>query len=231
MINKSRYKSENAFHVAIDCIIFGFDRGELKLLIIKRGFNPEKGKWSLMGGFLKKEETLDEGAARILHELTGLHDVFMEQLEVFSRLDRDPEARTISVAYVALINIADHRMELTDHFSANWVEVRAIPSLIFDHNEMVTHAIDRLRYRTSIQPVGFELLPAKFTMRQLQTLYEAILNQQLDKRNFTKKMLALNLLVRLDEKDRDSSRKGSYLYRFDQARYEQNLQRGLSFKI
>lgn len=225
------YNDEDKALVAVDCIIFGFDKEELKLLLIKRGFEPEKGKWSLMGGFLKKEEILDQAATRVLHSLTGLHDVYMEQLHVFSKIDRDPVERTISVAYYALINIAEHDKELIHKYSAQWFNIFDMPPLIFDHDEMVKKAVKRLRYRTSIQPIGFELLPEKFTMRQLQKLYEAILNQELDKRNFTKKINALDLLVKLDEKDMESSRKGSFLYKFDEQKYREKVADGFSFKL
>src|SRR5690606_7088792 len=169
------YSTEDKVLLAVDCIIFGFDNENLKILLIKRDLEPEKGKWSLIGGFLKKEETLDSAATRVLNHLTGFNDIYMEQLYTFSKVDRDPVDRTISVAYYALINIADHDKELIQKYSAKWFNVSKTPQLIFDHNAMLEHAIRRLRYRTSKKPIGFELLPEKFTMRQLQKLYEAIL--------------------------------------------------------
>lgn len=227
MIHK--YKNEDKVLVAVDCIIFGFDQETLKLLLIKRGFEPEKGKWSLMGGFLKKQEAIGEAANRVLLTLTGLHDVYLEQLHVFGEIHRDPVERTVSVAYYALINIQDHNEELTKQYSAQWFDVNDFPSLILDHNLMVEKAIQQLRYKTSVKPIGFELLPDKFTMRQLQKLYEAILNQKLDKRNFTKKINSLDLLIKLDEKDRASSKKGSYLYQFDQDKYRERGSNGFKF--
>ena len=155
----------------------------------------------------------------------------MEQLHTYSKIDRDPVERTLSVAYYALINIEDHNEELTNQYSAAWFPVAEAPDLIFDHNLMVRHAISRLRSRTATEPIGFELLPEKFTMRQLQKLYEAILDQPLDKRNFVNKINSLDILVRLEEKDRSSSRKGSFLYRFDEEKYRQNKSNGYSFKI
>ncbi|UII23432.1 NUDIX hydrolase [Fulvivirga ligni] len=229
MINQ--YKNEDKTLLAVDCIIFGFDNEELKLLLIKRDFEPEKGKWSLMGGFLKQNETLNEAASRVLTHLTGLHDVYMEQLYSFSELDRDPVERTISVAYFALINLNDHDKELTESHSAKWFSLKDMPKLIFDHDAMVQHAIRRLRYRTATQPIGFELLPEKFTMRQLQKLYEAIYDQTLDKRNFTKKINGMDLLLRLDEKDMTSSKKGSYLFKFDEQKYKEKVMDGFSFKV
>lgn len=215
----------------MDCIIFGFDDEELKLLLIKRDFEPERGKWSLMGGFLGEAETLDQAANRVLYTLTGLRDVYMEQLNTFSDLNRDPVERTVSVAYFALININDHDEELIKKNSARWFGLSEVPNLIFDHDQMVRMAISRLRYKTSVQPVGFELLPEKFTMRQLQKLYEAILNQELDKRNFSKKINQLDILVKLDEKDMNSSRKGSFLYKFDQFKYKSKVSEGFIFKL
>lgn len=225
------YNSEDKVLLAVDCIIFGFDEEDLKILLVKRDFEPEKGKWSLMGGFLKRNEDLDTAANRILHHLTGINNVYMEQLYSFSKVDRDPVERTVSVAYYALINIAEHNQELTGNYSAKWFSFSEAPKLIFDHERMVQHAIHRLRYRTSTKPIGFELLPEKFTMRQLQKLYEAILNEKLDKRNFINKINALDILLKLDEKDMNSSRKGSFLYTFDQEKYKRKIAEGFSFKL
>jgi ADP-ribose pyrophosphatase YjhB (NUDIX family) len=225
------YSSEDNFLLAVDCIIFGFNEEDLKILLIKRNFEPEKDKWSLMGGFLKRKENLDEAANRILHYLTGIHNIFMEQLYIFSEVDRDPVERTISVAYYALINIEAHNEELNKQYSAEWFSISEIPDLIFDHNKMVQHAIRRLRYKTSKDPIGFELLPQKFTMRQLQKLYEAILNEKLDKRNFINKINALGILVKLEDKDRTSSRKGSFLYSFDEEKYKKKIEEGFSFRL
>ncbi len=216
----SHYKAHTKTLLAVDCIIFGFDQDNLKILLIKRDFEPEKGKWSLMGGFLRPDETLDEAASRILQKLTGLHDIYLDQLRSFSQPDRDPVDRTVSTAYYALINIEEHNKELTKKHSAEWFNIQDIPALIFDHNDMIRQAIKRLRYKASTEPIGFELLPEKFTMRQLQKLYEAILGQELDKRNFIKKILSLDVLIKLDEKDMTSSKKGSFLYKFDAEKYD-----------
>lgn len=217
------YNTEDKVLLAVDCIIFGFDNEDLKILLIKRDFEPEKGKWSLIGGFLKKSETLDNAASRILNHLTGFLDIYMEQLYAFSEIDRDPVDRTISVAYYALINIENHNEELNQDYHAKWFSVDKAPSLIFDHDRMLKRAMTRLRYRTSTKPIGFELLPEKFTMRQLQKLYEAILSKKLDKRNFINKINSLDILVKLDEKDMMSSKKGSFLYMFDKEKYEKKL--------
>ncbi len=217
------YSAADKVLLAVDCIIFGFDNEGLKILLIKRDFEPEKGKLSLIGGFLKKDEVLNNAAIRILDSYTGLQDIYMEQLYAFSEIDRDPEERTISVAYYALINIENHNEELIQNYNAEWFSVASTPKLIFDHDKMLAHAIRRLRYKTSIKPIGFELLPEKFTMRQLQKLYEAILSKKLDKRNFISKINSLDILIKLDEKDMLSSRKGSYLYTFDKDKYEEKL--------
>ncbi len=231
MIHK--YKNEDKVLVAVDCIIFGFDQNqeELKLLLVRRAIEPKKGKWALMGGMMRLEETLKEAATRVLHTLTGLKNVYLEQLRAFSIVDRDPVERTISVAYYALINIAEHDEELIKQYSAQWFNVTQKPKLIFDHNEMVEQAIHRLRYRTSTEPIGFELLPEKFTMRQLQKLYEEILDEELDKRNFIKKINSLDILEKLDEKDKLSSRRGSFLYKFNQEKYLQKSRNGFEFKV
>lgn len=221
MLNK--YSDTDKILVAVDCIIFGFDADGLKILLIKRDFEPEKGKWSLIGGFLKNDEVLDTAAIRILNTYTGLNDIYMEQLYAYSEIDRDPVERTISVSYYALINIENHNAELIKNYHAQWFSMAEVPKLIFDHDKMLRNAIRRLRYRTSIKPIGFELLPEKFTMRQLLELYEAILSKELDKRNFISKINSLDILIKLDEKDMQSSRKGSYLYRFDKEKYEEKL--------
>lgn len=225
------YETEDKVLLAVDCIIFGFNAEKLKILLIKRDFEPEKGNWSLMGGFLKSNEALDDAANRILLHLTGINNVYMEQLYTFSKIDRDPGQRTLSVAYYALINIEDHNTELIHKYSAEWYTISKAPSLIFDHNTMVLHAIHRLKYKASTEPIGFELLPQKFTMRQLQKLYEAILNEKLDKRNFINKINALDILIKLEEKDKTSSRKGSFLYKFDEEKYKRKIKQGFSFKM
>lgn len=205
--------------LAVDCIVFGFDGEDLKILLIKRGFEPEKGKWSLVGGFLKKSEVLETAATRILTMYTGLDNIFMEQVATFSDIDRDPEERIVSTAYYALINIKEHSQKLNQRFSAKWFSVEEAPPLIFDHDKMVKSALKRLKTKAETEPIGFELLPEKFTMRQLQKLYEAIWNTSLDKRNFISKVHSLDVLQKLDEKDKTSSRKGAFLYRFDPNKY------------
>ena len=225
------YNTADKVLLAVDCIIFGFDKEDLKILLVKRDFEPEKDKWSLMGGFLKKDEVLDNAAIRILNRYTGFKDIYMEQLYTFSEVDRDPVERTISVAYFALINVENHNEALLQNDNAKWFSVSSAPKLIFDHDKMIEHAVRRLRYRTATKPIGFELLPEKFTMRQLQKLYEAILSKELDKRNFISKINSLDILIKSEEKDRMSSRKGSYLYTFDKDKYEERLLNDFSLNL
>jgi len=184
-----------------------------------------------MGGFLKREENLNMAANRILYQLTGIEKIYMEQLYAFSEVDRDPADRTSSVAYFALINTKNHNHALIDKYSAHWFSVTELPEVIFDHAEMIDKAIRRLRYKTSQKPIGFELLPEKFTMRELQKLYESILGIELDKRNFISKINALDILIKLKEKDMNSSRKGSFLFRFDAKKYTEKVEDGFSFKL
>lgn len=225
------YNPEDKVLLAVDCIIFGFDDEDLKVLLIKRDFEPEKGKWSLIGGFLKKNETLTDAGIRILYDRTGVHDVYMEQLYSFSEVDRDPFERTISTSYYAIINIEQHNKELIKKYNAKWFSLKNAPSLIFDHDIMLNKAIRRLRRRTSISPIGFELLPKKFTMRQLQKLYEAILDKKLDKRNFINKINSMDILVKLKEKDMTSSTKGSFLHMFDQKKYDEKQVNNFYLKL
>ncbi|MFH5831592.1 NUDIX domain-containing protein [Halalkalibaculum sp. DA3122] len=229
---KNHYKEHDRILVALDCIIFGFDRNGLKLLLVKRDFEPEKGRWSLMGGFLKREESLDEAAHRILHKLTGLKNVYLEQLYGFGEVDRDPVERTISIAYYALINIKDHDKELVEEYGARWFPIEDLPDLIFDHSEMVEAAKARLKYRASHEPVGFELLPERFTMPELQILYEDIYETKLDKRNFRRRILSTDVLNKTDEKQKKYSKKGAYLYEFDWEKYQDKVDNGesLTFK-
>ena len=226
-----KYRNADSVLLAVDCIIFGFDQGSLKILLIKRQIEPEKGKWSLIGGFMRKNEDLDQAAIRVLHSLTGLHDIYMEQLYAYSKVDRDPLERTISVAYFALIDVASHQFEGVQLQAAKWFPVNESPTLIFDHNTMVEKAKARLKRRARSMPIGFELLPEKFTLRQLQTLYESILEKPLDKRNFINKFKSLDVLVKLDEKDMTVARKGAYLYQFDEEKYNRKVEEGFDFKI
>lgn len=215
--------------VAIDCIIFGFDGQDLKLLVIKRGFEPEKGKWSLMGGFVQPDEGFEEAAARTLKVLTGLEGVYMEQLMAFGNPTRDMMERTISVAYFALIDINTYKQQLSEEYRAEWISLKKLPKLIFDHVEMVAQAQARLRYKAAIHPILFELLPQKFTIPQLQILYEAVYDTVFDKRNFSRKVLSTGLLVKQKDKERASSKRGAFYYKLDKRKYSAKFHAFLNF--
>ncbi|MBC7850934.1 MAG: NUDIX hydrolase [Chitinophagaceae bacterium] len=207
-----KYKSNDRILLAVDCIIFGFDGQQLKLLLIKRDFEPQKGKWSLVGGFVSKNESVDDAAIRVLNKLTGFTDIYMEQLHCFGEVDRDTAGRVVSIAYYSLINIANYTEQLADDHEAKWFEVESRPPLIFDHQLMVEKALGHLREKITTHPIGFELLPAKFTLPQLQSLYEAIYGYPIDKRNFSKKILSLGILKKMKDKDMHSSKRGAYYY-------------------
>lgn len=220
------YGEEQDFKVAVDCIIFGFDEEGLKLLLLKRNFEPCKGEWSLMGGFLRPEENLDQAAERVLRDCTGLEKVYMEQLMTFSDVNRDPGARVVSAAYFALLDIRNYDQEAVQSYPAVWVQLEQVPPLVFDHNQMVAKALARLRRRATNCPVGFNLLPKEFTLPSLQQLYEAIFGCKIDKRNFRKKMQSMNILLNTGKKDYSTSRKGAFLYSFDEKKYRDMLEKG-----
>jgi 8-oxo-dGTP diphosphatase len=215
----TQYDHTTRLLVATDCIIFGFDGEELKLLLVKRNFEPEKGKWSLMGGFVNDDEDLADGAERILNDLTGLQNIYIEQLSTFGEVKRDPVERTISIIYFALINIQDHDEAAVKAHNAHWVSLKNKPKLIFDHDKMVEKALEHLRYKAALHPLGFELLPEKFSIPQLHKLYEAIYDMKLDRRNFSRKILSTKLLKDTGEKNEQSATKKAMLYRLDKERY------------
>jgi 8-oxo-dGTP diphosphatase len=219
--------------VTVDCVVLGFDtEGDLKVLLIQRDTEPFAGRWALPGGFVQLGETLDDAALRELREETGLRDVFLEQLYTFGALDRDPRERVISVAYYALVALDGRALDpTTDARSAAWFSLADLPSLAFDHEKILNTAVQRLKGKVRYQPIGFELLPAKFTLSQLQHVYETILERPLDKRNFRKKILSMGLLVELDEIQQDVAHRAARLYRFDESRYQRLLKKGFNFEI
>ena len=224
-----QYQSQTKCLVALDSIIFGFDGDELKLLLVKRGIEEERHTWSLMGGWVQPDESLEEASTRILFELTSLSDIYLEQLHTFGNPKRDPVERTVSVAYFALINVDDYDNKISKNFEAQWFSMQELPQLLFDHSAMVQMAIEHLRYKASQHPVGFELLPEKFTIPQLQKLYEAIFGTELDKRNFSRKLLSTNLLIKLEEKQKGFSKKGAFYYRIDEEKYKKQFNTFLNF--
>ena len=213
------YNINPQFYVSVDCIIFGFDKGSLKLLLLKRNFEPAKGSWSLMGGFVQDGESVDDAAKRVLAELTGLENVYMEQVGTFGEVDRDPGERVISVAYYALININEYDRNLVQQHNAHWAEINEIPPLVFDHPQMVKQARIMLQKKASSEPIGFNLLPSLFTLFQLQSLYEAIYGEPLDKRNFRKRVADLNYIEKTDKIDKTGSKRGADLYKFNENAY------------
>ncbi len=215
--------------VAVDCIIFGFDGTELKLLLIKRGFEPEKGRWSLMGGLMKRDETIDHAASRVLKELTGLENVYMEQLCTFGEVERDPVDRTLSVLYSSLIDINRYTQQINQDYHAEWFPLKKLPSLIFDHRDMVTLAQQKLRYKAAFHPIVFELLPEKFTLPQLQHLYEGIFDTLMDKRNFSRKVLSTGLLIKQKDKEKATSKRGAFYYKLDKRKYQTKFNAFLNF--
>ncbi len=225
------YIQKDRMYVATDCIIFGFDSGTLKLLVFKRRVEPLAGEWSLIGSFVKLNEDVKEAAQRVLKEITGLENVYMEELRAYGSADRDPGFRCISIGQYALIRINEYDREQVEKHGAHWYDIDELPKLVLDHNQMVQDALDRLKRKARYKPIGFELLPEKFTIPQLQRLYEAIYQKELDARNFRKKVLSLDVLVKLNEKDKTSSRRGAYLYKFDNENYRKLQESGYNFEI
>jgi ADP-ribose pyrophosphatase YjhB (NUDIX family) len=217
------YKNQRRSLVAVDCIVFGFDGQHLKILLIHRGFQPEKGKWSLMGGFVQPAESSDEAANRILTVLTGLEGVYLEQLHTFSNPNRDPIERTFSITYFALIDINRYQQQLNDQYHAEWFLLNEMPDLIFDHSEMVTIARNKLKYRAAMHPILFELLPDRFTIPLLQSLFEDVFDTTFDKGNFSRKISSTGMLLRQKEKDKLGSKKGAFYYQLDKKHYKKNF--------
>ena len=232
-MNQTNYAHGEKMLIAVDCIVLGFDDDrKLKILLVNRDIEPLKGEWSLMGGLVNRDESADDAANRVLRKLTGLEDIYLEQLRAFTTVGRDldPE-RVISIGYFALIDIENIDRQLSKDFGAEWFPLENAPDLIFDHNDMVKEAKEKLRLRAITKPIGFRLLPKKFTIPQLKSLYDAILETDLDKRNFSRRILSLDVLKKLDEKEKNFSKKGAFFYEFDQEKYEELLRKGLSFII
>ena len=218
--------------LTVDCVIFGLDEADLKVLLIERGVEPFEGKWAIPGGFVVPGESVDEAAARELEEETGLRDVFLEQLYTFGAPTRDPREHVVSVAYYALVNLSEHALNArTDARSAAWFSVDELPNLAFDHNEIAEVALTRLKGKVRYQPIGFELLPRKFTLTQLQKMYETILERPMDKRNFRKKILSFGFLKELDEVEKDVAHRAARLYSFDERAYRRLQKKGVHFEI
>lgn len=218
--------------LTVDCVVFGLDEEDLKVLLIQRGLPPFEGRWALPGGFVHLDETLEDAARRELREETGLEKVYLEQLYTIGDIDRDPRERIVTVAYYALVKLSDHRVQAaTDARQAAWFAIDDLPHLAFDHDKILAMAHERLRGKVRYQPIGFELLPNKFALRQLQHLYEVILDRPLDKRNFRKKILAMDILIESDEIETDVAHRAARLYRFDKKKYRRLTKQGFHFEI
>jgi len=215
-----------------DCVVFGLDEEDLKVLLIQRGLAPFENQWALPGGFIRVGEDVDACARRELQEETGLKNIFLEQLATIGTPDRDPREHVVTVAYYALVNLIEHPPTAdTDARNAAWFALDDLPPLAFDHTDILAIAQERLRGKVRYQPIGFELLPEKFTLTQLQALYERILESPLDKRNFRKKVQKLDILEETDEVEQDVARRAARLYRFDRSRYETLVKNGINFEL
>ncbi len=218
--------------LTVDCVVFGLDDEELRLLLVERDLEPFAGRWALPGGFVELDETLEDAARRELEEETGITRLYLEQLYTFGGLNRDPRERVVTVAYYALVKLSDHQVRAaTDARSAAWFSMTDLPSLAFDHKTIVQTALDRVKGKVRYEPIGFELLPQKFTLSQLQRLYEIILERELDKRNFRKKILGMDLLIELDEVQTGVAHRAARLFRFDVKKYRRLKKDGLNFEI
>lgn len=218
--------------LTVDCVVFGLDQEELKVLLIQRDRAPFEGQWAFPGGFAAVGESLEDAARRELREETGLRNVFLEQLYTFGDPKRDPREHVVTVAYYALVNLVEHQVHAaTDARNAAWFAVDDVPKLAFDHEKILKVAYERLKGKIRYQPIGFELLPTKFTLRQLQQLYEKIMDRELDKRNFRKKILSMAIIEELDEIEADVSHRAARLYRFNKKEYDSKVKEGFNFEL
>jgi ADP-ribose pyrophosphatase YjhB (NUDIX family) len=225
------YLQEDKLYISVDCIILGFKDNAIHVLMIKRKFEPLKGERSLMGGFVRTNESLDETVSRVVFEYTGIEDVYMEQVGTYGEVGRDIGERVISVVYYALIDMELFDEKLEKKHNAEWVNINNVGQLILDHNRFLEDTLKLMKRRTTTRPVGFNLLPEKFTLPQLQSLYEAIYQRPLDKRNFRKKLFEMDILEKLDEKDKLFSKKGAFYYRFNKEKYDRLLEDGYYFSL
>ncbi|MDR2058113.1 MAG: NUDIX domain-containing protein [Dysgonamonadaceae bacterium] len=225
------YRNEDKHFVSVDCIIFGFKENAIHVLIIKRKFDPLKGERSLMGGFIRENESLNDTVSRVVNEYTGIENVYWEQVGAYGDVDRDIAERVISIVYYALIDMELFDETLMKKYNAEWVNINAVGPLILDHNQLLIDTLKLLRRRTATRPIGFNLLPEKFTLPQLQSLYEAIYQTPLDKRNFRKKIFEMDILEKLDEKDKSASKRGAYYYCFNKEKYDRRLEDGTVFSF
>ena len=192
------YIKEQKILLSVDCIIFGFEQNKLKVLIGKRKMDPGRGEWSLYGGFVRNDESVDDAADRTLHELTGMRNVYMRQVGAFGAIDRDPGERVVSVAYYALINVADYNTKLQTEHEVEWVDIESVPQMFSDHNAMILKARKMMQQKIKTEPISFQLLPQLFTLTQLQRLYEAVNGEEVDKRNFRKRIKEMDFIEKTE---------------------------------
>mgnify|MGYP003562412050 FL=1 len=216
------YNEHSKVFVSVDCIVFGFDEGQLKVLVGRRRMNPGCGQWSLYGGFVRDNESIDDAATRVLFELTGIRNLYMRQVGAFGSVDRDPGERVVSIAYYALINVNDYDKKLQEQYAAEWVSIDNVPQLYSDHNEMLRKARKMMQMKISSEPISFKLLPNLFTLTQLQRLYEAVCGEEVDKRNFRKRIKEMDLSEKTELIDKSGSKRGAYLYRFNKKAYKED---------
>lgn len=230
MINQY-YLNKSRFLVAADCIIFGFKDKELHILLTRRPVEPLAGEWSLMGGFVAENESLEDAAKKVLFNYTQQKGIYMEQVNAYGAIDRDSGGRVISVAFYALVLLEEFDTSLAQKFDARWINIKELPQLVFDHNKMVEDALTLLRFKVSMQPIIFEFFNDKFTLPALQDLYEAIYQREIDKRNFRKKLASMDVLDKLNVKDTLSSKRGAFYYRFSEEKYDDLLAAGKYFSL
>ena len=216
------YQEHSKVWLSVDCIIFGFEENKLKILIGKRQMDPGRGEWSLYGGFVRSDEGVDEAAHRTLFELTGMRNIYMSQVGAFGSVDRDPGERVVSVAYYALINVNDYDDRQRQEHGLEWVDIEDMPPLYSDHREMVMKARRQMKDTIKTEPISFRLLPTLFTLPQLQRLYETVTGEEVDKRNFRKRIMEMGYIEKTGWVDKKCSRRGAFLYRFDKRAYEED---------
>lgn len=230
-MNNQYYKNNPKFLVAADCIIFGFKDKELHVLLTRRPVEPMANEWSLMGGFVDENESLEDAAKKVLFRYTQQEGIYMEQVNAYGEVDRDAGGRVISVAFYALVKLEEFDTSLAQRFDARWTNIKELPQLVFDHNKMVNDALTLLQLKVSMQPIIFKFFDEKFTLPALQDLYEAIYQREVDKRNFRKKLSSMDILDRLDTKDTESSKRGAYYHKFNEDKYNEFLATGKYFSL
>lgn len=216
------YYEHSKVFVSVDCIVFGFDEGELRVLIGRRQMDPGRGQWSLYGGFVGENESVDDAADRVINELTGLQNLYIRQVGAFGNVDRDPGERVISIVYYALINVKDYDRSLQELHGLQWVSINDIPPLYSDHLAMIQKARHKMQEKISREPISFNLLPELFTLTQLQKVYEAVCGEEVDKRNFRKRVKEMDFIEKTEYIDHKSSKRGAYLYRFNKNAYNED---------